>query len=218
MEMIQFGNNKIKNDGILNEDCLTKQDIIKDLENIAIPEDVKQEANELFKRLKIRTRGKRRKKIIYYCIFFAYRKLNIIKEPKELCKLLGISNPNTNKDFFHKFYNLLDEKQKKEFKINEEVKPEDLLENTFEILSNSLNFNLNSFCLKEIEELLKHIRQTCIMIEEEFSPKLIAAGATFLYLCNNGVTMSIKEYSKLLDCSELLLNKFIKITTRSIFN
>jgi hypothetical protein len=214
---ISYSGNKIKYENS-QEDFITKGFIIKDLENLQIPLDIKHEASSIFRKLNIRTRGQRRKKILYYCLFFAYRKLNIVKDPKEICNILGIKSVknkkqrnkgvNTNKDFFYKFYFLLNDEERSLLKINEEVKPEDFFDLIIEKLSEKFIF-LHSFCLDHVKNLLEEIRSKNKIIEEEFPPKIITAGLFLYYLHRNGMDIDIKTYADHLECSRIVLERFL---------
>jgi transcription initiation factor TFIIIB Brf1 subunit/transcription initiation factor TFIIB len=204
---ISYTGNKIKYENS-QEDFISRANILKDLEDLQIPFDVKCEASNIFRKLNIRTRGQRRKKILYYCLFFAYRKLNNVKDPKEICKLLGIKGVSTNKDFFYKFYEHLSKEDIEELKLNEEVKPEDFFDTILEKLSEESIF-LNSFCIEEVQHLLENIKDKKKNIEEEFSPKIIACGIFLHYLHTKGMYIDTKTYTDYLDCSKIVLERFL---------
>lgn len=204
---ISYSGNKIKYENS-QEESISKANILKDLEGLQIPFDVKYEASNIFRKLNIRTRGNRRKKILYYCLFFAYRKLNTVKDPKEICKLLGITSVNTNKDFFYKFCLLLDDEEKSQMKLNQQVVPEDFFDSILEKLSEGLIF-LNSFCVEDVKNLLQEIRAKRQIIEEEFPPKIIATGVFLYYLHRNGMKIDTDAYARHLECSKIVLERFL---------
>jgi transcription initiation factor TFIIIB Brf1 subunit/transcription initiation factor TFIIB len=206
-ESISYSGNNIKNESV-NLSNINRSLVIKDLENLSIPDDIKYEASDIFRRLNILTRGNKRKKIIFYCIYFAYKKFKINKDPKEICSMLNINAINSNKDFFYKFYNLLDEKSKQEIFSNSEVRLEDYIDNIINLLEETIK--LNSFCKEEILNILQNIRAKNQNIEQNFSPRVISAGIIMYYLLTNGIIIDIKEYSNITKCSEVLIEKFMK--------
>jgi|LSQX01.1.fsa_nt_gb transcription initiation factor TFIIIB Brf1 subunit/transcription initiation factor TFIIB len=66
----------------------------KDMEHLAIPDDVKQKANQIYQSVPIGTkRGNKRRQLVYWCIFNAFLELGYQKNPKEIAQLVGIK-PN----------------------------------------------------------------------------------------------------------------------------
>jgi transcription initiation factor TFIIIB Brf1 subunit/transcription initiation factor TFIIB len=204
---ISYSGNSIKNETIDLID-IDRSMVVKDLENLPIPEEIKHEASDIFRRLNIVTRGNKRKKIMFYCIYFAYKKLNINKDPKDICNMLNIESINSNKDFFYKFYNLLDEKSQQEITSNSEIKVEDYIDSIINLLEETIK--LNTFCREEILKILQDLREKNQHLEQDFSPRVISAGIVMYYLLTNGIIMDIKQYSNITKCSEVLIEKFMK--------
>jgi len=75
-----------------------QRNIIKDLDNIDIPDDIKELANNMYKEINPPTkRNISRSYMLVYFIICAYDKLNRVYDPKFLCKKMGINVKSLNK-------------------------------------------------------------------------------------------------------------------------
>ena len=74
--------------------------ILKDLSVYPLPPEIKVYANNIFKNLNITIiRRKRRKKVIYFCVFQTYKELSKPFDPVELLSMLGLDNTDRGNAF-----------------------------------------------------------------------------------------------------------------------
>ena len=78
----------------------SEKSIMTDLSDFDLTDDIKIKADEIFRSMKIPTRrGRRRRKVVFYCVFQAYKETGLPKDPKELALKMGIDPNEISKAF-----------------------------------------------------------------------------------------------------------------------
>lgn len=193
-EKMNYCGNGVKYDFTIVPTKNGNQGILKDLEQYSIPQDVKEEANKIYKSLNISIkRGKRRKRVIFFCLFHAFHRLGQTKDPKQLADLLGISPTEATKASVHCTEELV-----------EYYSPIDFLENIIE----SVGLD-KSTCLEEIKALIQKVIEKDSEIQE-FYPQVVAAAVVLFYMISQGYSVNRKEFSKRVRRSEMTINKVFR--------
>jgi transcription initiation factor TFIIIB Brf1 subunit/transcription initiation factor TFIIB len=74
----------------------SEKSLKNDLLKLPYPEDIKNKAEEIFQRLNTTTRrGRRRKQLVFFCIYSAYKELGLAKDPKGIAITIGIKPSST---------------------------------------------------------------------------------------------------------------------------
>lgn len=91
----QINNNELISDGYGQKVNTYIKTISNELNLIPIPDDIKHKANEIYLKMKIPVkRNNPRRKMIFCCICYAYREMQLPHNPRKIAKMMGL---NTNK-------------------------------------------------------------------------------------------------------------------------
>lgn len=171
----------------------TDRSILADLESLNVGEDVKQEAEKFFQHLgNTVKKGKRRRKLIFYCLFNAFIALGQAKDPKIVAKMVGIPITDMNKAFsmcagsatvFHS--------------------PLEFLPQYADLVQ------LDSSCRDSLIEFGSSILRKDRELLDDY-PQVVAAGILLYYFKIHGVTVVRKDFAKLVDRSEMTISKMVK--------
>lgn len=178
---------------------LSQRTILQDLEKIDIPDIVKKESERIFQELKTSTkRGRRRKKLLFYCIFNAYNLLGKPQDPKIIAELVGISPTEITKSF-----SMCSESQTK-------YRPPTVFHSPVDFIPQYLkDVGLDDGCLDAVTDLADRILNKEPELKENY-PQVVAAGILLYYMTINGVEVNKKEYAKIIRRSEMTISKMFK--------
>lgn len=173
--------------------------IMNDLEKLNLPEDVKLEAERIFHRLSTSTkRGKRRKKLLFYCIFNAYNMLGQPQDPKFIAELVDISPTEMTKAF-----SMCSE-------IQTNYRPPNIHKTPLDFLPQHIQrVGLDSTCTDDIMALGSEVLLKDPELYEHY-PQVVAAGILLYYLTINGISVDKKKFAELFRRSEMTIVKMFK--------
>lgn len=176
--------------------------ILKDLENMGIPRNVINIANELYIQVtkgKIKRGKKSRKAIIVACLFHAYKKIGQPKSCdalREILKDIGLDKS----DFLHGIKQIALNIEKSEDIHSTYITPKDIVIEIMNLLNS--NESQKEDVITLYESLISKSR-----LFKESKPQSVAAGVVFHYILTSGISMSIKEFAVKVKISELTINK-----------
>lgn len=181
--------------------------ILPDMINIDIPEEVKAQANNIYRNLNPSThRGQRRRYLVFFCIFNAYRELGISKDPKDLAKLVKIKPSDVTKAF-----TLFSEIQTGYRTASQKVTPLDLIPEYCARLDAVPNVEL---VLELAESILKKSddpnNNTGTKLQEMY-PQKVAAGIIQYYLNINGIKFNKKRFAEVMGLSEATISSMYRV-------
>ena len=179
---------------------LSERSIILDLDKIDIPEDVRNMSEQIFQQLETNTkRGRRRKKLLFYCIFNAYKELGHPQDPKLIAELVGISATEMTKAF----------SMCSELQTN--YKPSSVFYSPLDYISIEFleEVGLDEQCLDDILKLGQSILEKDPDLYENY-PQVVAAGIILYYMTINGATVNKKEFARVVKRSEMTISKCLK--------
>jgi transcription initiation factor TFIIIB Brf1 subunit/transcription initiation factor TFIIB len=177
------------------------KNIFKDVEDMNFTSDIVADANEIYLQItegKIK-RGTSRKAIIFACIFEAYNKKGNIQIPNNLIKTFNITRKEGLQG--RKFLEL---KLPKEKLRNESITPEHII---IDILS---KFDASKEQTNQVINLYNSIKNKHTLLNRA-RPQSVAAGITFYWFEQNKINMTIKDFSKKVNLSELTIIKICDI-------
>lgn len=177
--------------------------ILKDMENIAIPDEIKIKAEEIFSKLNSATkRGNRRKQLVFFCIYNAYNELQYPQDPKQIAVLVGIKNSEMTKAL-----SMFSEAQTGYKPPSVQVTALDLLPQY------CVSLGLRDDAISDVLNFAKKILQIDPELNETF-PQKVAAGILLYYATINGITVNKKEYAIMIQLSEVTINSMYKQVAR----
>lgn len=177
----------------------SEKSILKEMENIPLPEEIKIKAEEIFNKLNPQTkRGNRRKQLIFFCIHSAYLELGNPQDPKKIAQLVGIKNSKMTKSL--SMYSQAQTGYKPPLIF---VTPLDFIPQYCEMLK------LTEETTQDVKLFAETILQKDTTLKQKF-PQKIAAGILLYYLTINGIQINKKEYAKVIQLSEVTINNIYK--------
>lgn len=173
--------------------------IISDLDKINIPDEIKNLSEQIFQQLDTNTkRGRRRKKLLFYCIFNAYNQIGQPQDPKFIAELVGISHTEMTKAF----------SMCSELQTN--YKPNTTFHSPLEFVEQyHEQIGLDPKCLPDVLVLGTEILKKDPDLNENY-PQVVAAGILLYYMTINGASINKKEFSKIVRRSEMTISKVLK--------
>jgi len=173
-----------------------------DLEKLGLPVNIINAADDVYQNMSVGTkRGKRRKMLLFYCIFTAYNRENIPIDPFTLAKTCGLDRSGISKalsmcspvnsssstlfrytpvNYIPVYYNKL-----KEWVTFPETAENDIMAMTEEILTKDPN-----------------------LADEK--PQTVAAAILVSYLYLNGISIDKEKYNSIFGRSDMTINKIKK--------
>lgn len=178
----------------------TDKSILPDLDKLNIPDDIRIEAEGVFRELKTNTkRGRRRRKLLFYCIFVAYTKLGQPKDPKTIADMVGISSTEMTKAF-----SMCSESQTNYKSPIVHWSPMDFIPEYLE------QIGLEMDCLDDVMKLSQNILDKDPDLYESY-PQVVAGGILMYYMTINGViNINKKRFAEVLKKSEMTISKMYK--------
>ena len=152
--------------------------ILPDLLGINLSDDIKQKANEFYKRMNFPTkRKKNRKKILFYCSLQALNDLQIIMDPRDLALMVGLDKNDIQGSISYCF------KKNPNKNIDSKKTPLDFLPLYFSYTG------LDKESLKDVISLAKEILEKDYDLYDE-SPQNVSAGIIHYFMNINGAKYS----------------------------
>ncbi|QIN54631.1 transcription initiation factor TFIIB protein [Cedratvirus kamchatka] len=172
--------------------------IVNDLTHIEIPDEIKIEANRVFQSLTISTkRKKNRKRMVFFCVYEAYRNLNIVEEPRVIAGLVGLP-PNE----LQKAFSVCSELQTGYSTGIQQKKAEDFIP----LILKSLGINIDE---SEIRDILEQVTEKDPSLNEDF-PQTVAAACISYFLEINGLKVPRADIANIIKRSDMTIQKICK--------
>ena len=173
--------------------------ILKEMDGLAISDEVKMMAESIFMKLNPMTkRGNRRKQLLFFCVYFSLVELGAPQDPKKIAQLVGIKPSGITKAF-----SMFSEAQTGYRPPSLYITPIHLIPQYCESL------HLTPETTQEIINFAQTILDKEPNLKEKF-PQKVAGGLILYYLTINGVTLNRKEFAKVIGLSEVTLSGIYK--------
>lgn len=184
-----------------------ERSILPDLKRLEVPDDVRMEAESIFQKLETKTkRGKRRKKLLFYCIFKAYKNLKQPKDPKVIAEMVDIPQREIKKAFSMFSAAQTSYSSRAVFHSPSEFIPE-----------YHKSLGLSEDCLPDIIDFVEEILELDQKIKSnsklsEDYPQVVAAGILLYWLINKqSMNVNKKHYtSQIVRRSEMTISKMYR--------
>lgn len=167
--------------------------IIKELNKFKIPDNIKLQADLIYNKLNLATRrGKRRKQMLFFCIYNAYKELNIPPFPIKIAEIVGLKKNEINKSF-----SMFSELQTGYKPRNLNLTALDMLPE----LCKSLGFNDNDIelCISVGKEIIDNdIKNNSSNLNERLDqeyPQVVATGILRYFTEINGIDINKKKFA-----------------------
>lgn len=168
--------------------------IMNELEKLNIPEDIKIIAEKIYHTLKYHIRrGKKRRKMIFYCIYNAFLEYGIVYDPYILADLIGLESNEVQKCFSM----FITDNYKP---IKRRFHPKDFFPHYCKV------FNIDNSHIPKLEKICDDVISKDKELLENF-PQSVAASVMYYYLFINGITINKNEFSRRLKRSETFVTK-----------
>lgn len=174
------------------------RNIYKDVENMGFSETIITKADELYSQVTKGQiyRGNSRKAIVFACIFHAYKMSDNHQTPETLINLFGLTRKNGLKGL-----KIVNVNAPKESNINTSfITPVNLIH---EIMD---KFKATKSQKEEVIEFYEKIKNRSSKLNRS-RPQSVAAALTYYWICKKNIDISLKDFSKKVDLSELTINK-----------
>jgi len=174
----------------------SEKSILADLNKIQLPDNVKAEAEKIFQQLDLNTkRGRRRKRLLFYCVYNAYKTLGQTKDPKIVAAMVGIGNNEITKAF-----SMCSTIQTNYQPPCVQHSPEQYIQSCMDLVG------LNQDCYEDVLEKCRIVMNADSSLEEEY-PQNVAIAVVYLYIVINGGKMDRKDFSKIFKLSDMTIYK-----------
>ena len=181
----------------------SERSILRDMDNIMIPDEIKIKAEEIFGKLNSATkRGNRRKQLVFFCIYNAYNESLLPQDPKQIAYVVGIKNSEMTKAL-----SMFSEAQTGYQPPAIHVTALDLLPKYCE------NLGLPTDMINDVLAFAQKVLNLDTELKETF-PQKVAAGILLYYATTNGINLNKKEYAKMIQLSEVTINSMYKYIAR----
>lgn len=180
---------------------IDEKSIFKDVENMSFSGLIVSKADKLYNQVTKGQiyRGNSRKAIIFACIFHAYKVMGKHQNPENLIKLFGLEKKDGLKGL----------------KIVSVNAPKDSEIHTTIItpmhLANDImdKFKATELQKKEVYDLYLKIKNRSSKLNRA-RPQSVGASLTWYWICKKKINITLKEFAKKVDLSELTINKNAK--------
>jgi transcription initiation factor TFIIIB Brf1 subunit/transcription initiation factor TFIIB len=178
-----------------------ERSIFKDVENLGFSESIIAKANKIYAQVTQGQifRGNSRKAIVFACIFHSYK---ISGKPQSHERLMKIFNLNRRIGLRGlKHVNL---HAPKDSKIRTTyITPENLIDEIME------QFSCTKEQKDEVKELYKQIKNKSSRLNRS-RPNSVSSGLVFYYICLKRKDISLQEFTKKVELSDLTVNRIAK--------
>lgn len=178
-----------------------ERNIYKDVENLGFSEKIISQANQIYVQVTNGQiyRGKSRKAIVFACIFYAYKLSGKPQAHEKLINIFQLNRKTGLKGLKHVNLNA-----PKDSKIHTTyITPVNLIEDIMDKFSASNDQKL------KVSDLYKKIKNRSSKLNRA-RPQSVAAGLTFYWICSNDIEISLKDFTKKVNLSELTISKIAK--------
>jgi transcription initiation factor TFIIIB Brf1 subunit/transcription initiation factor TFIIB len=175
-----------------------ERNINKDVENMGFSETIVTKADELYTQVTKGQiyRGNSRKAIVFACIFHAYKMSGKHQTPDNLVKLFGLTRKNGLKGL-----KIVNVNAPKNSKIHTSViTPVHLVHDIMN------KFRASSGQKKEVINLYARIKNRSSKLNRS-RPQSVAAALTYYWIRIKRMDITLKDFAKKVDLSELTINK-----------
>lgn len=179
---------------------LKNKSIYDDVKTLNISEHIKDLANDIYSRIcgtKVH-RGKKRKAILFASIYHAYKMDNNPQSYESLKQIFDIQKKDALKGLKY-----LNEFIPKDIQMNMSITPEHL------IIEYMNRFNSNENHIKQVLQLYLRIKNKSLLLSRS-RPQSIAGGIIYYYISFINRAMTLKDFAKKINLSELTINKIMK--------
>ena len=177
------------------------RNIHKDVESMGFSETIVTKADELYSQVTKGQiyRGNSRKAIVFACIFHAYKMSDNHQTPETLISLFGLSRKNGLKGL-----KIVNVNAPKDSHIHTTfITPVHLIH---EIMD---KFKATPAQKEEVIDFYERVKNRSSKLNRS-RPQSVAAALTYYWICIKKLDISLKEFSKKVDLSELTINKNAK--------
>jgi len=174
------------------------RNINKDVENMGFSETIITKADELYTQVTKGQiyRGNSRKAIVFACIFHAYKLCGKHQTPESLIKLFGLNRKNGLKGL-----KIVNVNAPKNSEIHTTfITPIHLIHDIMD------KFKATNSQKEEVIQLYEQIKNKSSKLNRS-RPQSVAASLTYYWICLKKLPISLKEFAKKADLSELTINK-----------
>jgi transcription initiation factor TFIIIB Brf1 subunit/transcription initiation factor TFIIB len=173
--------------------------LISDLKPLDFPDEIKKSANQIFMSMNCPTkRSKKRKLLLFFCIYSAYMELGMPQIPNTIAKKVGISASEVSKAMA-----LFSESQTG-------YHPPYMLITPLHYLPDYCSkLGFTDTTKEMVFEMAKSIMEKDKTLMEE-SPQKISAGIIQFFMVMNGIQFKKKEFAKMFGFSEVTINNIFK--------
>jgi len=174
-----------------------------DLEKIGLAESIINQADNIYKQMNIGTkRGKRRKQLIFFCIFSAYNQQNIAVDPVELIKRCGLDKSSISKSLSMCSPIQTDYDAPLVRKI-----PQDFINIHYDKLKEIVEFPEDA--LDDIYDITEEVLEQDLDLHDD-KPQTVAAAILDYYLQLQGYCLDKSKYDEIFGSSDMTINKIKK--------
>lgn len=189
---------KLSSDNIDISRRIIDRSILPDIEEMAFPDVVKAKANEIHSKFRISTkRGERRKRMIFFCIYHAYKDLDIPPDNVHISRIIGIDVKSIGKAFTE-----CAPPNTGYIPRHKTIKSTDYISSYFYLTG------LSEQNCDDVISMAKGIIQKDKTLKDEI-PQIVAAGILLYFMEINGVT-SDRDFPAALGKSALTLSNMKK--------
>lgn len=178
-----------------------ERNINKDVENMGFSETIISKADEIYNQVTRGQiyRGNSRKAIVFACIFHAYKIAGKHQTPENLIKLFGLNRKNGLKGL-----KIVNVNAPKDSQIHTTfITPEHLVHDIMD------KFRATQAQKEEVIDLYDRVKNRSSKLNRS-RPQSVAAALTYYWICKKKIDISLKEFAKKVDLSELTINKNAK--------
>lgn len=181
-----------------------ERSIYKDVETMPFSDKAKSIANDLFLEVTkgMIFRGNSRKAIICACMFHAHKYIEIPHTQERLIKIFGLTRKESLKGM--KFVN--QNAPKGSFVHTTHITPEDLIQDIMN------KFGATEEQVKEVVDIYNQIKNRSFKLNGS-RPQSVGSGVVYYWISTKGVNITLKEFVKKVNLSELTVLKVVKEIT-----
>jgi transcription initiation factor TFIIIB Brf1 subunit/transcription initiation factor TFIIB len=175
------------------------RNLISDLKALDFPDEIKKTANQIFMTMSCPTkRSKKRKLLLFFCIYSAYMELGIPQIPNLIAKKVDISPSEVSKAMA-----LFSQSQTG-------YHPPHMLITPLHYLPDyCAKLGFTDSTKEMVYDMAKQIMHKDKTLMEE-SPQKISAGIIQFFMVMNGIQFKKKEFAKMFGFSEVTINNIFK--------
>jgi transcription initiation factor TFIIIB Brf1 subunit/transcription initiation factor TFIIB len=177
------------------------KNIFKDVENMGFSETIIAKADELYSQVTKGQiyRGHSRKAIVFACIFHSYKLIGKHQTPENLIRLFNINRKNGLKGL-----KIVNVNVPKDSQIHTSyITPEHLIHDIMD------KFRATTAQKEEVVDLYLKIKNKSSKLNRS-RPQSVASSLTYYWICKKNINISLKDFAKKVDLSELTIQKNTK--------